>query len=135
MQLIAILSIYVTNITSTGEKHGIAFLLDVCKSNDGPTGSHFLVPKSVIDSQQPEDLAYLWAKGAFSMPTEEACEGLLQCYFRYVHPFLPVIDVSNFLSQYANGGPRRISSLLLWSMFSAASNVSPIYPAKLYKAN
>ncbi|KAH8800627.1 fungal-specific transcription factor domain-containing protein [Xylogone sp. PMI_703] len=107
-----------------GEKQGIAFLLDVCKPNGGSSsrGSHFLVPKAVINSQQPEDLAYLWAKGAFSIPSEEVCGSLLQCYFRHVHPFLPIIDVTNFINQYDNGGPRRISALLLWSMFSVASN-------------
>jgi hypothetical protein len=107
-----------------GEKQGAAFLLDVCRPNEPPQGGHFLVPEPVINSQQPEDLAFLWAKGSFSILADEVCDTLLQCYFRYIHPFLPIINARSFLNQYANGGPRRISSLLLWSMFSAASNVS-----------
>ncbi len=107
--------------------------MDVCKPDAPPGTGHFLVPKAVINSQQPEDVAYLWAKGAFSIPSNNICEALFQSYFRFVHPLLPILDVDTFLSQYTNGGTKRISALLLWSMFSVAGNVSHIHQS--LKAN
>jgi hypothetical protein len=90
-----------------------------------PTGlTHFLVPHTKASQHPPEELAYLRARGALSMPSSDICHDLFQLYFRHVHAFLPVIDAENFLARYMQNGLQSINLLLLWSMFFAASNVS-----------
>jgi len=58
-------------------------------------------------------------------PENALRQELLRCYFHYVHPFLPLVDVYSFFHKY-NQGVEHVSPLLLWSMFFAAANfVSP----------
>ena len=100
-------------------------MVDICKPHRGFRGSHFMVPRAAaMSALLSEDLTALNAKGCFSLPSEEVRERLLQCYCHYVHPFLPIIDLSKFLHQYESGGPRKVNLLLLWSMFFASTNVS-----------
>lgn len=111
--------------TSVGDQQGLGLVVDICKPHREFRGNHFMVPQAVaMSSLLPEDLAALNAKGCFSLPSVEIREGLLQCYFRYVHPFLPILDVGSFLHQYESGGPRKVNLLLLWAMFFASTNVS-----------
>lgn len=74
-----------------------------------------------IKSLLPEDINYLSAKGAFTLPPHNIREALIRCYFHYVHPFSPILDTNEFLLDYEKG---RMSLLLLWSMFIAAASVS-----------
>ncbi|KAI5458208.1 fungal-specific transcription factor domain-containing protein [Mariannaea sp. PMI_226] len=67
----------------------------------------------------PEDVAYIRAKGVFSLPPLKFRDALMQSYFRHVHPFCPVLDASEFIPQYEQG---RVSLLLLWSMYVAATS-------------
>ena len=71
-----------------------------------------------------EDMSYLEAKGCFSLPSEEVCEQLIQCYFHYVHPLLPLVDIEAFFQDYLGTSGRTPKLLLLWSMFSVAISVS-----------
>ena len=84
----------------------------------------YLVPRHGKRSKKPEELAFLRAKGAFSIPAKEVCDDLICAYFHHVHPFLPIIDAGYFLARYLGHGCQNINLLLLWSMFLAAANVS-----------
>lgn len=75
----------------------------------------------------PEESKVLEAKGAFNLQSEDLRSKLLGLYFDFVHPILPVIDPSDFLSRFDEYGPASISPLLLQSMFLAASNVGTLF--------
>lgn len=76
-----------------------------------------------MQSVPPEDLALLRTKGAFTLPHPTVSDDFVHCYFRYVHPFVPIIDPGRFLLQYKQQGIQHVNLLLLWSVFFAASNV------------
>ncbi|KAJ5964124.1 uncharacterized protein N7479_004000, partial [Penicillium vulpinum] len=80
------------------------------------------IPESSKIPLAAEELSYLEAKGAFLLPSPEMCEELIRCYFEFVHPLLPVVQVTNFLKSYRAGEMASQSLLLLQSMFFAASN-------------
>ncbi|KAK9370870.1 fungal-specific transcription factor domain-containing protein [Lipomyces kononenkoae] len=46
-------------------------------------------------------VAYLDSLHAFDLPPRQDREGLLNVYFKYVHPLLPLFDKNTFLSQHA----------------------------------
>jgi hypothetical protein len=75
----------------------------------------------------PEDVAYLGAKGALSVPSLSVQSALLRAFVEYVYPYLPVLDLHEFLSIVdAYDGSRGQTSLFLYQavMFSATSFVS-----------
>jgi hypothetical protein len=74
--------------------------------------------------KDPEDLEYLRKKGCFSVPSQSICEELVSCYFRLVHPFIPVINATRFLEDFVEGKYLGTNLLVLWSMFFAAASVS-----------
>lgn len=72
---------------------------------------------------ETHDWVYLQSKGAFDLPSIDVCDCLIRAYFEHVHPLLPIIDASHFLSQYTLKGASSMNLLLLWSVFLAAANV------------
>ncbi|KAH8173952.1 fungal specific transcription factor domain-containing protein [Sarocladium implicatum] len=44
-----------------------------------------------------EDVGYLFAKGALTLPAVPLQNALLQAYIEYVHPYMPLMDLHNFL--------------------------------------
>jgi hypothetical protein len=108
----------------TGDQQGLGFVVDICRPDRSPNCNHYLVPRATAKLYSAEDLAVLRMKGAFSLPPDEICKRLLQCYFNHVHPLLPILDVNTFLTQYIKGGQQKSNLLLLWSIFFAASSVS-----------
>lgn len=65
------------------------------------------------------DMEYLKAKGAFDLPPRHLQEDLVEAFFADVHPTAPVINKSEFLSEfYGKGSPSR---LLLFAMFTSGS--------------
>ncbi|KAK6529503.1 hypothetical protein TWF281_008676 [Arthrobotrys megalospora] len=44
----------------------------------------------------PDDVDYLVRKGATSIPLEPFRQELVDCYFNYVHPFMPLIEESDW---------------------------------------
>lgn len=109
---------------SSGDQQGLRFVFDICKPDRVSKGNHYLVPRATARSQPAEVIALLCKQGAFSLPPETACRDLLRCYFHYVHPFLPIVNASDFLTQYLRGDQQKVNLLLLWSMFFAAASVS-----------
>ncbi|KAG5917581.1 Cutinase transcription factor 1 beta [Claviceps africana] len=74
----------------------------------------------------PEDVQYLAAKGALTLPNMTLQSALLQCYIEYVYPFMPLIDLHHFLSIVnRRDGVGGQTSLLLYQsiMFSAVAFV------------
>ncbi|KAI1815020.1 fungal-specific transcription factor domain-containing protein [Poronia punctata] len=75
----------------------------------------------------PEDIAYLRAKGALSVPNFQVQSALLRAYVEYVHPYMPLLDLHEFLSIVdARDGSRGQTSLFLYQavMFCATAFVS-----------
>ncbi|KAK2772193.1 C6 transcription factor [Colletotrichum kahawae] len=102
-----------------GDQRGPAFLIDICEPNRSSKDNHFLVPMPSIKALAPEDVNYLRSKGAFTLPPARVREAMIRCYFHYVHPFAPILDANEFITEYEKG---RKSLLLLWSMFIAAAS-------------
>ncbi|KAH6685937.1 hypothetical protein F5X68DRAFT_262452 [Plectosphaerella plurivora] len=44
-----------------------------------------------------EDAMYLSLKGALDVPEGPFCDALLEAFINYVHPFLPILDLAEFL--------------------------------------
>ncbi|KAJ8127904.1 hypothetical protein O1611_g5732 [Lasiodiplodia mahajangana] len=75
----------------------------------------------------PEDVDYLRAKGALSVPGISLQKALLHAYVEYVHPYMPLLDLHSFLSIVdAQDGSRGQTSLFLYQavMFCATAFVS-----------
>ncbi|GAW17330.1 hypothetical protein ANO14919_067860 [Xylariales sp. No.14919] len=75
----------------------------------------------------PEDVDYLRAKGALSVPSFPLQKALLRAYAEYVHPYMPLLDLHTFLSIVdAHDGSRGQTSLFLYQsvMFCATAFVS-----------
>ncbi|WQF80787.1 hypothetical protein CDEST_05801 [Colletotrichum destructivum] len=102
-----------------GDQRGPAFLIDICEPNRPSADNHFMVPMPSIKALSPEDVNYLRAKGAFTLPPVRVRDAMIRCYFHYVHPFAPILDAGEFITEYERG---RKSLLLLWSMFIAAAS-------------
>ncbi|KAI0513087.1 fungal-specific transcription factor domain-containing protein [Xylaria bambusicola] len=105
-----------------GDQQGIGYILDIVgESNVIP--QHYGLPYMVATHDlTPQDVAYLRAKGVFSVPSEPVCQALFRAYFYHIHPILPVVDAVDVLTSFRNGGASAINLLLLWSMFSVAAN-------------
>ncbi|KIW91653.1 uncharacterized protein Z519_07621 [Cladophialophora bantiana CBS 173.52] len=76
-----------------------------------------------------EDLEYLQKKGAFLIPETGFRNELLRCYVQYVHPFLPIIDLRDFLTTVEKNQPTNTVSLLLFQaiMFAATAYIDMRY--------
>ncbi|KIX02419.1 uncharacterized protein Z518_08360 [Rhinocladiella mackenziei CBS 650.93] len=76
-----------------------------------------------------EDLEYLQKKGAFIIPETGFRNELLRCYVQYVHPFLPLIDLQDFLHTIDKNQPTDAISLLLFQavMFAATAYIDMRY--------
>lgn len=77
-----------------------------------------------------EDVQYLSVKGALSLPNLHLQNALLQCYIECVYPYMPLIDLHQFLSivDRRDGVNGQISLLLYQSiMFSASAFVDMKY--------
>ncbi|KAG9505227.1 hypothetical protein J7337_002193 [Fusarium musae] len=79
---------------------------------------HNLDARHALDSA---DQAYLEAKGVFALPVTDICDKLIKGFFSHVHPWFPVIDATDFLTKYANGGPTNVDLVLLWAVLMAGS--------------
>ncbi|KAK7432731.1 Cutinase transcription factor 1 beta [Neonectria magnoliae] len=77
-----------------------------------------------------EDVKYLHIKGALSLPTLPLQNALLQAYVEYVHPYMPLMDLNNFLSVInTRDGRNGQTSLFLYQavMFAASAFVDMKY--------
>jgi hypothetical protein len=56
-------------------------------------------------------------------PEPQICDELIRCYCYYVHPFLPLVNIAEFLQAY-DRHQGEVSPLLLWSILFSAASVS-----------
>ncbi|KAK6062775.1 cutinase transcription factor 1 beta (C6 transcription factor) [Seiridium cupressi] len=106
----------------TGDMHGaVSFVVDLVGTGNSEQNPHYLVPHKVRKDKSPEDLEYLRVKGAFSVPSREVCDALIRTYFLHVHPLLPILDVTEFLTQFTQNGYQNVNLLLLWSIILMAA--------------
>ncbi|RDW89184.1 hypothetical protein BP6252_01216 [Coleophoma cylindrospora] len=86
--------------------------------------------KPLPQRMTPVDIDYLFAKGALSLPDEPTRNALLQSYLEYVHPYMPLIELHEFL-QIVNDGTGQLGriSLLLFQavMFAGTAFVDMAY--------
>ena len=77
-----------------------------------------------------EDVTYLSIKGALSLPPVPLQNALLQAYVEYVHPYMPLMDIHEFLSIVnRRDGLNGQTSLFLYQavMFAATAFVDMKY--------
>lgn len=62
----------------------------------------------------PEDLEFLRFRGALSIPQSRLRNELLRCHIQWVHSFLPVLNLQEFLRCVAENDPNGNVSILLF---------------------
>jgi hypothetical protein len=112
-----------TQNLSPGEAQGLRYVFKAVKDHTIASTAHYIVPQANKAVLPPDDYAFLQAKGAFDIESDELRGELIALYFEYAHPMLPVVDPAAFFRQYELEGPARVSALLLQSMFLVASSV------------
>ncbi|GKU22326.1 unnamed protein product [Fusarium langsethiae] len=112
-----------------GESSGFNLLLG---GYQGPV-THFPLPGDtcVLHEPVPRDLQHmdnleiqiLNQRGAFTLPPRPICDDIIDSYFTWVHPIVPVINRTHFMSQYedAKNPP---SLLLLQCVLLAGARIS-----------
>ncbi|KAE8330462.1 fungal-specific transcription factor domain-containing protein [Aspergillus sergii] len=71
---------------------------------------------------QKEDIDYLAMKGALTVPDVRLRNELLKAYIHYVHTYMPLLDLEDFLQTIAqNDGIRRMSLLLFQAVMFAGT--------------
>lgn len=68
-----------------------------------------------------DDVAYLRKKGAFDIPEPILLNELLRLYIQWVHPFLPIIDIPDFLDTTDKNDPGDQVSLMLFQAVICAA--------------
>lgn len=109
---------------------------------------HYPLPKSYTDAidgpskLDKVEIGILQRQGALSLPPKELCDELVESYFKWVAPVVPIINRSRFMRQYQD--PSNPPSLLLLHAICLAgsrvctkmqlmdSNGSPISAATLF---
>ncbi len=83
------------------------------------------VPQTIMS----EDLAYLNQRGALMIPETSLRNELLRCYVQFVHPYLPLLDLQDFLATIQKNDPNDTLSLLLFQavMFAATGFIDMRY--------
>ncbi|KAK3062236.1 hypothetical protein LTS18_004549, partial [Coniosporium uncinatum] len=71
----------------------------------------------------PDDIAYLEKKGALAVPAPPLRNELLKAYVEFVHPYMPLLDLYDFLMivESGNGTLGRISLILFQAVMFAGS--------------
>lgn len=69
----------------------------------------------------PDEVAYLEKKGALTVPTGKLRNELLKAYIDYVHPYMPLLDLYDFVMivESGNGTLGRISLILFQAVMFA----------------
>lgn len=101
-------------------------ILQAMLTPSAPTGPHlpsFVKPlPSRIGS---DEVMYLTAKGALAIPSPPLRNALLQCYVEFVYPYMPLLDVHQFIKAVDDNNGETTISLLLFQavMFAAIAHV------------
>lgn len=78
---------------------------------------------------ESEDVAYLKAKGALTIPNSKLMIELLRQYVHGIHPYMPIVDLSELLEAIADNDGRVCIELLLFQtiMFTATAYIDLHY--------
>ncbi|KAL4984345.1 fungal-specific transcription factor domain-containing protein [Aspergillus falconensis] len=109
----------------TGDKTGITSTLSLLSSGES-LPQHLFIPSRNSKSLSEEDRNYLASKGVFDLPSSDACQCLLQAYFRHVHTIMPIIEADQILHYFQTGRLQEYNLILVWSVFFVAVNVSHV---------
>ncbi|KAK2602255.1 hypothetical protein N8I77_008804 [Diaporthe amygdali] len=79
--------------------------------------------KPLPDKIGPDEIAYLQRKGALSIPDPPLQNALLQAYVEYVHPYMPLLELFDFLNliNAGDGQGGQVSLLLYHAVLFAGS--------------
>ncbi|PTB69592.1 hypothetical protein BBK36DRAFT_1207064 [Trichoderma citrinoviride] len=85
----------------------------------------FDLPRYVrpLTSLPPDDMEFLHAEGALSLPDSALQNALLRAFFEYVHPYVPTLDLDAFLHsiETPDGSAGQVSLLLLQAVLAAGT--------------
>ncbi|KAL6875403.1 fungal-specific transcription factor domain-containing protein [Trichoderma longibrachiatum] len=85
----------------------------------------FDLPKYVrpLTSLPPDDMEFLHAEGALTLPDSALQNALLRAFFEYVHPYVPTLDLDAFLHSIGtpDGSAGQVSLLLLQAVLAAGT--------------
>ncbi|KAL1895496.1 hypothetical protein Sste5346_005305 [Sporothrix stenoceras] len=77
---------------------------------------------------QPVDIEYLARKGALTLPEEEVQREIILKHIQYVHPFMPILNLPDFLTSLVRREPGSCSFLLFQAvMFTSANFIDMNY--------
>jgi len=90
-----------------------------------PSNSLPVYVKSLPARLTPDDVLYLERKGALTIPPDPIRNELLRCYVEFVHPFMPLLDIHDFVGTIDHPDGSQTISLLLFQavMFAAVATV------------
>ncbi|KAL4979726.1 fungal-specific transcription factor domain-containing protein [Aspergillus desertorum] len=108
----------------TGDKTGITSTLSLLSSGES-LPQHLFIRSRNSTSLSEEDRNYLASKGVFNLPSSDACQCLLQAYFRHVHTIMPIVEADQILHFFQAGRLQEYNLLLVWSVFFVAVNFVP----------
>ncbi|KAL4774361.1 fungal-specific transcription factor domain-containing protein [Aspergillus nidulans var. acristatus] len=108
----------------TGDKTGITSTLSLLSSGES-LPQHLFIPSRNSTSLSEEDRNYLASKGVLNLPSSDACQCLLQAYFRHVHTIMPIVEADQILRFFQAGRLQEYNLLLVWSVFFVAVNFIP----------
>ncbi|KAI1360508.1 fungal-specific transcription factor domain-containing protein [Xylaria arbuscula] len=89
---------------------------------------HYPLPENVRGSRarltelDNIEIDILHRRGAFLLPPRQLCDELIEAYFKWVHPIVPVLNRTRFMKQYQDPG-NPPSLLLLQAILLAGSRV------------
>lgn len=70
----------------------------------------------------PDEVAYLDKKGALTIPTGTLRSEMLRAYIEFVHPYMPLLELHDFLSIIdSTDGSRKLSLILFQAVMFAGS--------------
>ncbi|KAF5580445.1 cutinase transcription factor 1 alpha [Fusarium subglutinans] len=106
-----------------GESAGFDLLL---RGSQSPV--HFPMPQdthalSIPAGLDPLEIQILKRRGAFVLPPKALCDDLIETFFSWVHPIVPVINRTKFMSQYQDARDPP-SMLLLQCILLAGARIS-----------
>ncbi|KAL2157487.1 hypothetical protein VTH06DRAFT_6038 [Thermothelomyces fergusii] len=109
-----------------GESSNLTLLVHD-RQSDGDV-VHYPLPENIRGSRSrlaeldSIEIEILHRRGAFLLPPRALCDELIDSYFKWVHPIVPVINKTKFMRQYKD--PKNPPSLLLLqAMLLAGSRV------------
>lgn len=81
-----------------------------------------------------DSIKFLAAKGALRIPPDQVRDALFNAYIDYVHPFLPILDLSNLLcfTRTTEASSDKLSLLLCQAAMFAGSSFVDIKVLEIY---